>query len=1093
MALEIASFVIQVGERLWSSATGPVSNLVNYRKNIKNLNDEVEKLEIIRSDNRLSERAAQMNGEEIKGEVQMWLNKSDAVLRGVERLNGEVDMNRTCFGGCCPDWISRYKLSKQAKKDAHTVRELQGTGRFERVSLPGRRQLGIESTLSLGDFQAFESTKRAMDEVMVALKEDRVNIIGVYGMGGVGKTTMVKQVGANAHRDGLFQHVAMAVISQNPDLRKIQAQIADMLNLKLEEESEAGRAARLRERIMRGKSVLIILDDIWRRIDLSEIGIPSTGSDLDACKSKILLTTRLENVCHVMESQAKVPLNILSEQDSWTLFGRKAGRIVDSPDFHNVAQKIVKECGGLPIALVVVARALGDKDLDEWKEAARQLEMSKPTNLDDDGGVFKCIKLSYDYLKGNSTKPCFLICCLFPEDTDISIEDLVKYGLGQGLFQEANTIEEARGRARSVVKYLKACSLLLDSTEEGGVKMHDVVRDMAILLASSEEDNAFMVQSGSALKEWPTKDSYEAYTAISLMSNEIEELPDGLVCPKLQTLLLQNNNDIQEIPDDFFGSFHSLRVLDLNGADIPSLPPSLGLLRSLRTLCLDCCQSITDISILGKLEKLEILSLRESYIEDLPEELAQLANLRMLDFTMSNNIKSIPPKVISSLSRLEEMYMQGSFADWGLLLEGTSSGANAGFDELTCLHRLNILKVDISDAECMPKTVRFDPNWVNFDICISRKLFTRFMNVHLSRVTAARSRALILDVTINTLPDWFNKVATERTEKLYYIECRGLDNILMEYDQGSLNGLKILLVQGCHQIVHLMDAVTYVPNRPLFPSLEELRVHNLDYLKEICIGQLPPGSLGNMKFLQVEQCNELVNGLMPANLLRRLESLEVLDVSGSYLEDIFRTEGLREGEVVVGKLRELKLDNLPELKNIWNGPTQLAIFHNLKILTVIKCKKLRNLFTYSVAQSLRYLEELWIEYCNGLEGVIGMHEGGDVVERIIFQNLKNLSLQNLPVLRSFYEGDARIECPSLEQLHVQGCPTFRNYTPYFHSRNQFQVNNEQHLLLLRKRYGLVIMLDFFFPLNFPTFFSSYFLLFFVIRLWEQRTFLEENL
>ncbi|RVW16228.1 Disease resistance protein [Vitis vinifera] len=599
MALEIASFVIQVGERLWSSATGPVSNLVNYRKNIKNLNDEVEKLEIIRSDNRLSASAAQMNGEEIKGEVQM-----------------------TCFGGCCPDWISRYKLSKQAKKDAHTVRELQGTGRFERVSLPGRRQLGIESTLSLGDFQAFESTKRAMDEV-----------------------------GANAHRDGLFQHVAMAVISQNPDLRKIQAQIADMLNLKLEEESEAGRAARLRERIMRGKSVLIILDDIWRRIDLSEIGIPSTGSDLDACKSKILLTTRLENVCHVMESQAKVPLNILSEQDSWTLFGRKAGRIVDSPDFHNVAQKIVKECGGLPIALVVVARALGDKDLDEWKEA------------------------------GKTTR----------NDTDISIEDLVKYGLGQGLFQEANTIEEARGRARSVVKYLKACSLLLDSTEEGGVKMHDVVRDMAIYYSHHlKKIMAFMVQSGSALK---------------------------------------------------------------SGRQRTAMKPTSHL-----------THSITDISILGKLEKLEILSLRESYIEDLPEELAQLANLRMLDFTMSNNIKSIPPKVISSLSRLEEMYMQGSFADWGLLLEGTSSGANAGFDELTCLHRLNILKVDISDAECMPKTVRFDPNWVNFDICINRKLFNRFMNVHLSRVTAARSRSLILDVTINTLPDWFNKVATERTE-----------------------------------------------------------------------------------------------------------------------------------------------------------------------------------------------------------------------------------------------------------------------------------------------------------------------------------------
>ena len=136
------------------------------------------------------------------------------------------------------------------------------------------------------------------------------------------------------------------------------------------------------------------MDDLWGRIELTKIGVPS-DRDLEACESKIILTTRLENVCHTMESQAKVPLHILSEQDSWRLFRKKAGNAIDSPDFHDVAWKVVKECGGLPIALVVVARALGDKDLEEWKEAARQLEMSNPTKDDHDYTVFRCIKLSY--------------------------------------------------------------------------------------------------------------------------------------------------------------------------------------------------------------------------------------------------------------------------------------------------------------------------------------------------------------------------------------------------------------------------------------------------------------------------------------------------------------------------------------------------------------------------------------------------------------------------------------------------------------------------------------------------------------------------
>ena len=95
-----------------------------------------------------------------------------------------------------------------------------------------------------------------------------------------------------------------------------------------------------------------------------------------------------------MKCQTQITLNVLSEDDSWDLFERKAGRSLKLSTFEGVAKKLVRECKGLPVALVTVARALGDKDLEEWTRAAERLKKSQPANPDDDGDVFRCIKFS---------------------------------------------------------------------------------------------------------------------------------------------------------------------------------------------------------------------------------------------------------------------------------------------------------------------------------------------------------------------------------------------------------------------------------------------------------------------------------------------------------------------------------------------------------------------------------------------------------------------------------------------------------------------------------------------------------------------------
>ncbi|MBA0665561.1 hypothetical protein Goklo_005406, partial [Gossypium klotzschianum] len=167
-------------------------------------------------------------------------------------------------------------------------------------------------------------------------------------MGGIGKTTLVKEI-ARKVKDKLFDSVVIATVTQTIDIEKIQNRIAELLDLKFEEHSTDVKALRLRERLKKEKRVLVVLDDIWGKVDLEEVGIP-LGDEHRGCK--LLLTSRF-----------------LNELEAWDLFKKKAGDCVECCDLKPIAKKVVEKCAGLPIAIATVAGALRNKRLFEWKNA----------------------------------------------------------------------------------------------------------------------------------------------------------------------------------------------------------------------------------------------------------------------------------------------------------------------------------------------------------------------------------------------------------------------------------------------------------------------------------------------------------------------------------------------------------------------------------------------------------------------------------------------------------------------------------------------------------------------------------------------------
>jgi len=384
-----------------------VSRVFNCSRNVQSLRTHLDELSGTEKRVLHSVEEARNRSEDIEDDVGKWLASVNVITDKASRVFEDEDKaKKRCFMGFFPNVTRRYKFSTKIESIAEEVVKINHRGRFDRVSyLPARRGIGDRS---LKDYEAFESRRPVLDEILEALKDDDVDLVGVYGMAGVGKTTLVKKVAEQVKAGRIFDVVVQAVVSQTPNLRKIQGEIADGLGLKLDAETDSGRADFLYERLKRETKVLVILDDIWERLELDDVGIPS-GSDHRGCK--ILMTSRDRNVLsRGMVTEKVFWLQVLPENEAWNLFKKTAGDVVKYPDLQLVAVEVAKRCAGLPILIVTVARALKDGKLSEWKDALERLKRFDKDEMDSQVYSDLALELSYDSLKGEEIRSVFLLC-----------------------------------------------------------------------------------------------------------------------------------------------------------------------------------------------------------------------------------------------------------------------------------------------------------------------------------------------------------------------------------------------------------------------------------------------------------------------------------------------------------------------------------------------------------------------------------------------------------------------------------------------------------------------------------------------------------
>ena len=350
-------------EPLWDPISRGAHYLLYFKQFIGNFNTTKGELEVKLEDVKRRREEAEQNTHEIMPSVKKWLDDVNIVLEEVQQLQQELEGG----GKKCFNMKLRYSLARRMDIMAKQMKDLKDNSRFESFSqliqLPS-----IGSQPSSKEIMDFSSRKSTYKGLLEAIKDGKNKMIGLYGMGGSGKTTLAIEVGKEVDRLKLFDKVIKVVVSQPLNVRNIQEEIKGRLGLKFEEKTESTTAQRLLI-ALEAMKLLIILDDVWSYLNLQDIGIPLSENCL------VMLTTRSRDVCISMRCERTFELPLLKNEEAWDLLKIYADITNHTlfNEFNGVGGKIVNECKGLPIAIVTMGRALRGKPVTEWNLTLQRL------------------------------------------------------------------------------------------------------------------------------------------------------------------------------------------------------------------------------------------------------------------------------------------------------------------------------------------------------------------------------------------------------------------------------------------------------------------------------------------------------------------------------------------------------------------------------------------------------------------------------------------------------------------------------------------------------------------------------------------------
>ncbi|RLM69391.1 disease resistance RPP13-like protein 4 isoform X1 [Panicum miliaceum] len=536
-------------------------------------------------------------------------------------------------------------------------------------------------------------------------------VVSIVGFGGLGKTTLANLVYEKLK--GQFHCGAFVSVSHNPNMDMIFKNMLHQLDgenykyINQETWSEEQLISKLRKflehkrygfigaghamtrpynSVSRGGSnprYLIVVDDIWNNSAWETIQCALIQNE---CGSRIITTTR--NLDVAKQSGADVyQLDPLSSTDSTKLFNQRIFGSEDKcpPDnLVEVCRKILRKCGGVPLAIITIASMLSNKNEKEntqnyWSRVYQSMGsgLDGSTNVKD---MRRILSVSY-YDLPSRLKSCLLYLSLFPEDYEIEIEDLIWKWIGEGF------VHEEQGRTLYEVGEAYIEELVNRSMIQAGIvggngrtitcRVHDMVLDLTNFLSNEEHfltklDGqkqislpnkirrlSLKINQEEEVKQLGTMD-FSHVRSLTVSSKDFLLIPNFSTFPVLRVLDLRNcpavkDHDFKEICN----MFH-LRYLGIDGFSITEIPKEIQNLQVLQVLHIKYMQIEKMPSTIIHLQQLQLLRVSD-YIR-LPDGFGKLKSLQEVKGT---TIIIESPSMLHDLGSLTELRTLAIyFRDW---------------------------------------------------------------------------------------------------------------------------------------------------------------------------------------------------------------------------------------------------------------------------------------------------------------------------------------------------------------------------------------------------------------------------------------------